>query len=61
MSCIANAKCDSLFILNIDISPIEEISTPPTQRRRLRTGSQTTHDSMFRWRSVLRKQELRLC
>ena len=30
-------------------SPCGEISTSPTQRCALQTGSHTSHDSMFRW------------
>ena len=35
--------------LKFDNSPCGEISTSPTQRCVVQTGSHTSHDSMFRW------------
>ena len=38
-----------MYTLKFDNSPCGEISTSPTQRCVLQTGSHTSHDSMFRW------------
>ena len=38
-----------MYTLKFDNSPCGEISTSPTQRCVLQTGSHTSHDSKFRW------------
>ena len=40
---------DFIYILKFDNSPFGEISTSPSQRCVLQTGSYTSHDNMFRW------------
>ena len=40
---------DFMYTLKFDNSPCGEISTSPTQRCVLQTGSHTSLDSMFRW------------
>ena len=38
-----------MYTLKFDNLPCGEISTSPTQRCVLQTGSHTSHDSIFRW------------
>ena len=46
---------DFLYTLKFDNSPCGEISTSPTQMCVLQTGSQTSYDSMFRWRKCFKE------